>query len=152
MSFLESTNHHILPEYSNGQNMSVSHWNNGNMDDSMTDLNEELPIQTPSKPVSRMPSKVHDNHSNMEEMMDCESTLAADSQEPERNEVDTAMTSKDRHLDIIAMNVNNTIQELNKIYNQIGYSTTEISIKKSEIFTVIEDTISNFTSSLQREK
>lgn len=152
MSFLESTNHHILPEYSNGQNMSVSHWNNGNMDDNMTDLNEELPIQTPSKPVSRMPSKVHDNHSNMEEMMDCESTLAADSQEPERNEVDTAMTSKDRHLDIIAMDVNNTIQELNKIYNQIGYSTTEISIKKSEIFTVIEDTISNFTSSLQREK
>lgn len=152
MSFLESTNHHILPEYSNGQNMSVSHWNNGNMDDSMTDLNEELPIQTPSKPVSRMPSKVHDNHSNVEEMMDCESTLAADSQEPGRNEVDTDMTSKDRHLDIIAMNVNNTIQELNKIYNQIGYSTTEISIKKSEIFTVIEDTISNFTSSLQREK
>lgn len=152
MSFLESTNHHILPDYSNGQNMSVPHWNNGNMNDSMTDLNEELPIQTPSKPVSRMPSKVHDNHSNVEEMMDCESTLAPDSQEPERNGDDTAMTSKDRHLDIIAMNVNNTIQELNKIYNQIGYSTTEISIKKSEIFTVIEDTISNFTSSLQREK
>lgn len=152
MSFLESTNHQILPDYSNRQNMSVPHWNNGNMNDSMTDLNEELPIQTPSKPVSRIPSKVHDNHSNVEEMMDCESTLAPDSLEPERNGDDTAMTSKDRHLDIIAMNVNNTIQELNKIYNQIGYSTTEISIKKSEIFTVIEDTISNFTSSLQREK
>lgn len=154
MSFLESTNHHILPEYSNGQNTNVNHWKNANMNESMIDLNEELPIQTPSKPVSRMPSKVHDKNiqGTVEEMMDCESTLAADSQDAERNADDTAMTLKDRHLDIIAMNVNNTIQELNKIYSQIGYSTTEISIKKSEIFTVIEDTISNFTSSLQREK
>lgn len=57
-----------------------------------------------------------------------------------------------RQLDIIAANVNRTIQDLNLIYHDIGYSTTEISIKKAEIFTVLEDTIHNFTSSLQREK
>lgn len=59
---------------------------------------------------------------------------------------------KEKQFDSITSNVNQTIEELNIIYNQIGYSTTEISIKKSEIFQVIEETISSFTNNLRREK
>ncbi|EDK36499.2 hypothetical protein PGUG_00597 [Meyerozyma guilliermondii ATCC 6260] len=59
------------------------------------------------------------------------------------------LTSKFDH---IATNVNQAIADLNEIYTKIGYSTTETRIKKAEIFSAIEDTISNFSSSLMREK
>ncbi|KAK6465744.1 microtubule associated protein-domain-containing protein [Scheffersomyces coipomensis] len=58
----------------------------------------------------------------------------------------------DKEFNHIANNINRTIQELDTIYDVIGYSMTDISSKKAEIFTVIEDSILNFTSSLQREK
>lgn len=57
-----------------------------------------------------------------------------------------------KQLDVIATNVNRTIQDLNQIYNDIGYSSTEISLKKAEIFQVLEETICNFTRNLEREK
>lgn len=60
--------------------------------------------------------------------------------------------NKCNQFDSIIRNVNETINELNNVYQQIGYSDDEISLKKSEIFTVIEETISNFATSLQREK
>lgn len=58
----------------------------------------------------------------------------------------------EQQFDIIATNVNNTLHELNRIYNLIGYSEPEISEKKSEIFQVIQETITSFTNNLQREK
>ncbi|EGV65906.1 hypothetical protein CANTEDRAFT_118801 [Yamadazyma tenuis ATCC 10573] len=70
--------------------------------------------------------------------------------------MDVTFTNNDnsnhKHLDIIAKKVNKTIEELNDVYSEIGYTTTEISIKKSEIFSIIEDTIHNCTNSLKREK
>lgn len=60
--------------------------------------------------------------------------------------------TKNGQFDAIASNVNLTIEELNKIYSQIGYSSTEISIKKSQIFQVIDDTISSFADNLRREQ
>lgn len=153
MSFLESTNH-LIPEHNKEQDiLGFSQWRETKMDDSMMDLNEELPILTPSKPISKMQSRTYEKNiqSNGEEMMDCESTLA-ENIEDHKQAGDIILNSKDNQLDVIAMNVNITIEEINKIYGQIGYSTTEISIKKSEIFSVIEDTINNFTTSLQREK
>ncbi|RLV85116.1 Anaphase spindle elongation protein [Meyerozyma sp. JA9] len=62
---------------------------------------------------------------------------------------DEIPTSKFDH---IATNVNQAIADLNEIYTKIGFSTTETRIKKAEIFSAIEDTISNFSSSLMREK
>lgn len=72
-------------------------------------------------------------------MMDIESTLQ-----------DTPC--RENQFDSITTKVNNTIEELKAIYNQIGYSNTETSIKSSEIFQVIEETISSFTNNLRREK
>lgn len=54
--------------------------------------------------------------------------------------------------DNIAANINKAIGGLNEIYRKIGYSTTETRIKKSEIFSIIEETISSFSSSLLREQ
>lgn len=54
--------------------------------------------------------------------------------------------------DSIAQNVNLTIKELNSVYNEIGYSSGEIADKRAEIFQIINDTISQFAQSLEREK
>lgn len=79
------------------------------------------------------------------DLMDMGSTLA-----PESASVSTLYT--ERQFDIIATKVNSTIQDLNRIYNEIGYSETEISEKKGDIFQVIQETISSFALNLQREK
>lgn len=60
--------------------------------------------------------------------------------------------SPSERFDAISDHINSTIDELNIIYNQIGYTGSEISIKKAEIFSVIEDTIAAFTGNLRREK
>lgn len=52
----------------------------------------------------------------------------------------------------IGSNITNTLIELDVIYNQIGYAPSDISSKKQDIFVVIQNTIANFTSNLQREK
>lgn len=81
---------------------------------------------------------------NNGDFMDMESTLAGGSVLKSFN--------TEQQFDIIATNVNSTLQELNRIYNLIGYSEKEIFDKKSEIFQVIQETITSFTSNLQREK
>ncbi|CAH6718678.1 hypothetical protein CLIB1444_01S12112 [[Candida] jaroonii] len=68
---------------------------------------------------------------------------------PEINEINEI---NGKQLDIIATNVNRTIQDLNLICHEIGYSNVDISLKKSEIFQVLEETIQNFTGNLEREK
>jgi protein regulator of cytokinesis 1 len=65
---------------------------------------------------------------------------------------ETEQEPNEHQFDKIITNVNQTIQELNEVYNKIGYSVNEINNKKSEIFAVIQDTINNFASTLQREK
>lgn len=60
--------------------------------------------------------------------------------------------SPHKQFDVIATNVNRTIQEINSIYSQIGYLQGEISAKKQEIFLTLEETIQAFTGSLRREK
>ncbi|CAI5758249.1 unnamed protein product [Candida verbasci] len=52
----------------------------------------------------------------------------------------------------IALHINNTLEELDKIYNIIGYSNSETLSKKNEIFNIIQDTIVNFSTNLNRER
>lgn len=69
------------------------------------------------------------------------------------NSIDeTEQVPNEHQFDKIITNVNQTIHELNEVYNKIGFSVNEINTKKSEIFAVIQDTINNFASTLQREK
>lgn len=89
--------------------------------------------------VVHTPSKSNDSKDNVITLENMESTF-----------VDTSQVTG--QLDVIASNVNQTIQDLNQIYREIGYSAPEISMKKSEIFTVLQESIFNFTTSLQREK
>lgn len=154
MSFTESghgiNNYEILLELDE-----VSPWHQNFTNDGMIHQDQQLPnfkdnhsnttnsshshtlVSTPSRKTSKLTEKVGED-------IDMESTLASEA----RHET----SSKVNQFDMIASNVNHTIGELNTIYSQIGYSATEISMKKSEIFQVIEETISTFTSSLRREK
>ncbi|ABN64583.2 hypothetical protein PICST_54013 [Scheffersomyces stipitis CBS 6054] len=77
------------------------------------------------------------------------STIVVDAPEAD---ADSSEMEKEKKFDSIVLNVNQTIKELSQIYSTIGYSSQEISAKKAEIFSHIENTISNFVSSLQREK
>ncbi|CAK7896308.1 hypothetical protein CAAN1_04S07712 [[Candida] anglica] len=101
-------------------------------------LNVHHPI-TPTKKSSRITSRMLEEPGDS---MELETTLAEENYYKESH----------NQFGKIADNVNNTIHELSLIYNQIGYSSTETAIKKSEIFSVIQDTITNFTTNLQREK
>lgn len=58
----------------------------------------------------------------------------------------------EQQFDLIANKVNETIQSINSIYNEIGYSCQEIAEKKAEIFEAMNNTITSFKSNLQREK
>lgn len=123
------------------------------------DLNRDTQVSTPSKKGSTSShpiGKGYDTVGNEYQRIDLmeESTLQNE-EEKEKHLQNNSMyfnTSNSSQFDKIADNVNHTIKELCLIYNQIGYSSTETSIKKSEIFSVIQDTITNFTSNLQREK
>lgn len=55
-------------------------------------------------------------------------------------------------LDLVASKVHDTIQEIKAVYSEIGFSESEMAIKKNEIFETITETISTFTQNLQREK
>lgn len=76
----------------------------------------------------------------MTDFNDMESTLAPDS------------LNTEQQFDMIASKVNDTIQDLNRIYTLIGYTETEIGDKKNDIFVAIQETISSFAQNLQREK
>lgn len=66
-------------------------------------------------------------------------------------ETGTETASRRRFTDI-ENNVNQALNDLNTIYSQIGYLAPEIAIKKTEIFTVLNETVLNYVGSLQREK
>lgn len=66
-------------------------------------------------------------------------------------EADSAV-STEHQLDQIATRVDETIRELNSVYRLIGYTDQEVTEKKNDIFLAIQDTISLFAQSLQREK
>ncbi|CAX43088.1 anaphase spindle elongation protein, putative [Candida dubliniensis CD36] len=87
------------------------------------------------------------NHQIEEDIDDC--TTEVDSEELNQNS-----NSKKNHeqFESIAHNINETISELNTIYQEIGYSLLETNNKKSEIFNTIQDTINNFANNLNREK
>lgn len=72
----------------------------------------------------------------------------------EKDDMDITLTDStgEKQLDIVASNVNKAIDELNIIYEEIGYPTAETTSKKAEIFTIIQDAILNFKCSLRREK
>lgn len=99
-----------------------------------------LPRLHSERPSLILPqNEVHTPKAKMTSFHDSESTLAETS-------------STEKQFDIIATKVNATIQELNTIYTLIGYSETEISDRKGDIFQVIQETISSFQLNLQREK
>ncbi|RLV94941.1 Anaphase spindle elongation protein [Spathaspora sp. JA1] len=57
-----------------------------------------------------------------------------------------------KQLDEIGSVVNQTISELTAVYNDIGFTDSEISNKQQEIFTVIQDTITNFSAKVYQER
>lgn len=77
--------------------------------------------------------------------METDSTLAHESS-------GSTLLNTEQQFDVIATEVNRTIQELSNVYHLIGYSEQEISQKKGDIFHVIQDTITQFAQNLQREK
>lgn len=117
-------------------------WESTSQDITMTEDQLQTPVKAYSKP------SMHDL-----DVLEIESTIVGNSQdallEHTPNDYDHRSV---KNFDGIAVNINNTILELNIIYSQIGYSTQEISTKKEEIFQVIGETIMNFTTNLQREK
>lgn len=72
-------------------------------------------------------------------------TLTADSHSRLHNDLST-------QFDSIELKINNAILELESIYKIIGYSSSEVELKKTEIFTIVQDTINNFANNLQRKK
>lgn len=64
----------------------------------------------------------------------------------------TNASDTEQQFDKTSTKVNEAIKELSSIYSQIGYSEEETEEKKSEIFRVINDTVTSFKNSLQREK
>ena len=108
------------------------------------DLNRESamsldPHATPSK-KSAAPSRIlYEKELVLEFGNDSSNTLTDD-------------RHNDRHFERISDRVNTSIGELKLIYNAIGYSSTETAIKSAEIFSAIEDSISQCVLSLRREK
>ena len=78
-----------------------------------------------------------------------DSTTEVDSEESNQN---NSRNKNHQQFESIAHNINETISELNIIYQEIGYSLLETNNKKSEIFNTIQDTIKNFANNLNREK
>ncbi|RCK57336.1 Anaphase spindle elongation protein [Candida viswanathii] len=67
-------------------------------------------------------------------------------------QVDSEDHQHSHQFDKIASNINQTIAELNTIYQEIGYSSNETLAKKQEIFRTIQDSINLFITNLTREK
>ncbi|KAG5422189.1 ASE1 [Candida metapsilosis] len=88
---------------------------------------------------TRSPIQENDNHSISS------STLTTDDHSRLHNDINT-------QFDSIEQKINNAISDLESIYKIIGYSSSEVDMKKSEIFTIVQDTINNFASNLSRKK
>ncbi|CCE42137.1 uncharacterized protein CPAR2_806860 [Candida parapsilosis] len=73
------------------------------------------------------------------------STLAIEDHNPTHHDMNT-------QFDAIQVRINNAIDELESIYKVIGYTSSEVESKKSEIFSIVQDTINNFANSLKRKK
>lgn len=110
------------------------------------DLNRDLQVSTPSKKGSVRIGRVEHGQRSVDLME--ELTLQGE----DRDKDEALSLVPHSQFDKIAENVNQTIRELCLIYHHIGYSATETATKKSEIFTIIQDTISNFTHNLNRER
>ncbi|KAI5952771.1 ASE1 [Candida jiufengensis] len=123
-------------------------------------MNESL--QSTPKPKSTIhhnhlhQNQNHHNHQHQFKFQDLNSTTTTMNNYD--NEISSATLVSDHNdisttkFDSIENNINEAIQELNSIYKTIGYSSSETSQKKSEIFIIIQDTINNFATNLQREK
>ncbi|KAG7664728.1 ASE1 [[Candida] subhashii] len=72
--------------------------------------------------------------------------------EPLANPVGTEDQLVRKHFDNITTTVQTTLEELDEVYNTIGYSVEEKSEKKSEIFNEIQSTIRDFADNIHREK
>lgn len=102
----------------------------------LTGLTETPRIAACDQDLNYTPTPL--KNSRETETMDLEATLSG--------------LSPNKQFDVIATNVNRTIQEINSIYSQIGYLSSEIAAKKQDIFLTLEETIQAFTGSLRREK
>ncbi|KAI5948948.1 ASE1 [Candida theae] len=87
-----------------------------------------------------------------EEFILSSSTLTTDDQSRLNHNQSQLDDDVNTRFDSIELKINNAISELESIYKIIGYSSSEVNSKKSEIFTIVQDTISNFANSLQRKK
>ena len=65
---------------------------------------------------------------------------------------DSPVSRPEEQLDRVASKVNETIQAIKAVYLEIGFSDTEVALKKSEVFEALTETISTFSQNLQREK
>jgi protein regulator of cytokinesis 1 len=120
-------------------------------------MSNRLPLEMPSRVGSgpwhstRDTYPVDGSHLLKDELahidlLDGDTTLTNNSQDK------LSKLRTDHQFDAIASYVNRTILELGSVYKTIGYSPPEIKAKESEIFTVLHETISNFSSNLQRQK
>ncbi|CUM64993.1 uncharacterized protein PRCAT00002611001 [Priceomyces carsonii] len=141
MSFSESTRTQYLFELNEANSIEQSaHLKGGSHEDSINDsvkAREALKDNKKQEFVN-------------EDLMDFESTLAINSQESCFNK--TRNNNVAQEFDLIARKVDSTIQELNRVYKEIGYSSQEIADKKSHIFDAIQGTLVSFSDNLQREK
>lgn len=78
--------------------------------------------------------------------------LVEDRGDQSSTQVDSEEHPHNDQFDKIASNINETIAELNTIYQEIGYTSNETLTKKQEIFKTIQDSINLFVTNLTREK
>lgn len=135
MSFYESTDNRILDNLNRTQDETLGY---------------AAEVSDQQISMSRLENTISEKLALCTDMVECESTWV-DSQQ-DCIKMDNGSHEGRKQFDIIAMKVNKTIQDINTIYNEIGYSAAEVSLKKADIFLAIEDTISTFTFNLRREK
>ena len=120
-------------------------------------MSGRIPLELPSRAGSGQWHSTRDNHTvdgslllkdelAHIDVLDGDTTLTNNSQDK------LSKLRTDHQFDAIASYVNRTILELGSVYKTIGYSPPEIKAKESEIFTALHETISNFSSNLQRQK
>ncbi|GEQ69414.1 hypothetical protein JCM33374_g3086 [Metschnikowia sp. JCM 33374] len=74
---------------------------------------------------------------------------------PDNTIIDESFASPldmEQQFGLMANKVNETIHSISAIYNEIGYSSSEIAEKKSEVFRAMNNTIASFKCNLEREK
>lgn len=105
-----------------------------------------LLIPTSPPPEANAISTSVQTPGQLEDPMECESTLAGNSDlSNEKHGVNDRFES-------IAAHVNKTLHELSQVYTEIGYSAHEINVKQDDVFLTLDDTISSISSNALREK